>query len=79
MENLYLNGEDVAQRMQIIEQRVRAARAQALSLVNTPNFREMADMWWINRRAMYSKYYDMFKSYSPNSGYRSFPGNNRGL
>lgn len=77
MENLYLNGEDVAQRMQIIEQRVRAARAQALSLVNTPNFREMADMWMVNRRAMYSKYYDMFKSYSPNSGYRSFPGNNR--
>lgn len=79
MENLYLNGEDVAQRMQIIEQRVRAARAQALSLVNTPNFREMADMWWVNRRAMYSKYYDMFKSYSRNSGYRAFPGNNRTL
>ena len=79
MENLYLNGEDVAQRMQIIEQRVRAARSQALSLVNTPNFREMADMWWVNRKAMYSKYYDMFKSYSSTSGYRAFPGNNRAL
>ena len=38
-ENLYLNGEDVAQRMQLIEQRLKTARNQALSLVNTPNFK----------------------------------------
>jgi len=74
-ENLYLNGEDVAQRMQLVEQRLKAARNQALSLVNTPNFRELEDMWWTNRRAMYSKYYDMFTSYTPSN---SFPnGNNR--
>jgi hypothetical protein len=79
LENLYMNGEDVAQRMQIIEQRVRAARAQALSLVNTPNFKEMAQMWWVNRKAMYGKYYDMFKSYSSVNGYRPYPGYNRAL
>jgi hypothetical protein len=68
-ENLYLNGEDVAQRMQLVEQRLKAARNQALSLVNTPNFREMEKMWWTNRKAMYGKYYTMFQSYSPNNPY----------
>ena len=77
LENLYMNGEDVAQRMTLIEQRLKASRNQALSLVNTPNFREMQDLWWTNRRAQYSKYYDMFKSYSPNSAYYRYYGNNR--
>ena len=63
-ENLYLNGEDVAQRMQLVEQRLKAARNNALSVVNTPNFRELEDMWWTNRKAMYGKYYSMFESYS---------------
>jgi len=67
LENLFMNGEDVAQRMSLIEQKLRAARNNALSLVNTPNFKEMEDLWWTNRRAQYSKYYDMFKSYSPNN------------
>lgn len=64
IENLALNGEDVAQRLQIIIPEYRAARNNALSLVNTPNFKEMEKVWWTNRRAQYSKYYDMFKSYS---------------
>jgi hypothetical protein len=69
MENLFLNGEDVAQRMTLLEQRLKAARSQALSLVNTPNFKEMEKLWWTNRRAQYSKYYDMFKSYQGYNGY----------
>jgi hypothetical protein len=69
-ENLYLNGEDVAQRMQLVEQKLRAARNQALSLVNTPNFKELEQMWWTNRKAMYGKYYAMFQSYSPNLTHR---------
>jgi len=64
LENLYINGEDVAQRIQIVEQRVKSARNNALSFINTPNFREMEQLWWTNRRAQYGKYYDMFKSYS---------------
>ncbi len=76
LENLYLNGEDVAQRMQLIEQRLRAARNQALSVVNTPNFKELEKMWWTNRKAMYGKYYYMFESYSPNAAYyRNLTGN----
>jgi hypothetical protein len=64
LENLYINGEDVAQRIQIVEQRVKAARNNALSFINTPNFKEMEQLWWTNRKAQYGKYYDMFKSYS---------------
>jgi hypothetical protein len=62
LENLYMNGEDVAQKMQLVEQRLRGARNNALSIVNTPNFSEMQKNWEMNRKAMYSKYYDMFKS-----------------
>jgi len=69
LENLYMNGEDVAQRMQLIEQRMREARNKASSVVNTPNFKELEKMWWTNRKAMYGKYYYMFESYSPNAGY----------
>ena len=70
-ENLFLNGENVSQRMQLVEQRLRGARNNALSLVNTPNFAELKDMWLANRKAMYGKYYDMFMSHSPNSRRRN--------
>jgi hypothetical protein len=62
LENLYINGEDVTQRMQLIEQRLRGARNNALSIVNTPDFAEMYKLWQTNRKAQYNKYYDMFKS-----------------
>jgi hypothetical protein len=76
LENLFLNGEDVAQRMQLIEQRLKAARNNALTVVNTPNFQEMQKLWWTNRRAQYFKYYDMFKSYQGYSGYYGNFGRN---
>lgn len=62
LENLYMNGEDVVQKMQLVEQRLRGARNNALSIVNTPNFAEMYNVWKMNRKAQYNKYYDMFKS-----------------
>jgi hypothetical protein len=77
LENLFLNGEDVSQRLQLIESRLKPARNNALSLVNTPNFKEMEQMWWTNRKAMYGKYYNMFMSHSPNGPYRNI--NNRVL
>lgn len=61
LENLYMNGEDVVQRLQLIEQRLRAARNYALTIVNTPDYNEMKELWEMNRRAQYAKYYDMFK------------------
>ncbi len=69
LENLYLNGEDVMQRMNLVEQRLKSARNNAKSLVNTPNFAELKQIWSANRKAMYGKYYNMFMSYSPNSGF----------
>ena len=49
-------------KIQLVEQRYRAARNNALSIVNTPNFSELRRLYRANRRAMYSKYYDMFAS-----------------
>jgi len=62
IENLAINGEDVTQRLQIIIPNYKEARNNALSLVNTPNFREMQNIWLANRKAQYFKYIDMFKS-----------------
>lgn len=60
LENLYFNGEDVVQKMQLVEQRLRPARNNALSIVNTPDFQELQDIHNSNRRYMYNKYYRMF-------------------
>lgn len=62
LENLFMSGEEVSQKMQLVEQRLRAARNNALSIVNTPDFAEMKQVWEMNRKAQYGKYYDMFKS-----------------
>ena len=62
LENLYMNGEEVSQKMQLVEQRLRAARNNALTIVNTPDFAEMKQLWETNRKAQYARYYDMFKS-----------------
>jgi len=65
LENLIMNDNSstAIQKLQLIEQRYRAARNTALSLVNTPNWGELKKMWEVNRKAQYHKYYDMFKSY----------------
>lgn len=62
LENLFINGEDVSQRMQLIEGRLRGARNNALTIVNTPDFSEMYNLWQLNRKAQYNRYYDAFKS-----------------
>lgn len=69
LENLLMNGEDVGQKLQYIASKLKAARNNALSLVNTPNFAELQKLWLANRKAQYGKYYDMFRSYSPNDPY----------
>lgn len=63
LENLFNNGEDVGQRYQLAAAKLKAAKNDAMSLVNTPNFEEMKKLWWANRVAMYGKFYNMFKSY----------------
>ena len=61
-ENLLMAGDNVSNFLQLIEQRLRAARNNALSYVNTPDFRDMLKNWEMNRKAMYHNYYNMFKS-----------------
>jgi hypothetical protein len=64
LENLIMNDENVNQaKIQLIEAGYRTSRNYALSIVNTPNFAEMKRVWLANRKAMYARYYDMFKSY----------------
>jgi hypothetical protein len=64
IENLIMNDEEVnPNKLQLIEGRLRAARNNALSLVNTPNFQELRELYQANRNAMYNKYYDMFAAY----------------
>ncbi len=63
LENLVMNDEEVnPNKIQLIEQRYREAKKNALSIVNTPNFTELKELYQANRNAMYSKYYDMFAS-----------------
>ena len=64
LEDLYMNGEDVVQKLQLIEARLKAARNNALSIVNMPNFNELKEIWLANRKAMNNRYYQMFKSYT---------------
>ena len=68
LENMLFAGENVGNKLSLIEQRLRAARNNALSFVNTPDFRELYEVWRINRKAQYHNYYNMFKSY-PSSNY----------
>ena len=64
IENQIMNGGSNGAQTELIEVRLRAARNNALSIVNTPNFSEMQKVWIANRLAQYSKYYDMFKSHA---------------
>jgi hypothetical protein len=67
LENLLMNGENVGDRYSLINQKLRMARNNAVSMVNTPNFKEMHKLWQTNRKAQYHKYFNMFKSYYPHS------------
>ena len=68
VENLIMDDQVVSQgKIQLIEQRYRTARIYALSIVNTPNYAELKQMWKANRKALYGKYYSMFMSH-PNRG-----------
>ena len=62
LENMLFAGENVSQQLGLIEQKLRAARNNALGFVNTPDFEEMRKIWEVNRKAQYSNYYDMFRS-----------------
>jgi hypothetical protein len=62
LENLLMAGEEVTNKLNLIEVRFRSARNNALSYVNTPDFRELKQIVQANRKAMYHKFYKMFES-----------------
>lgn len=64
IENLYYEGETQLQGMlQLLQAERKAARTNALSIVNTPDFQEMLDVFRRNRQAYYCKYYEPMASY----------------
>lgn len=74
LENLFYNGENVSQKLQLIQSKMRFVRNAALSFINTPDYGEMKRMWEKNRKAMYAKYYNMFNSYGWYGGYKYVNG-----
>ena len=74
LENLFLNGENVAPKLQIVQAKLRPSRNNALSFINTPDYGEMKKVWEKNRKAMYSKYYNMFNSYAWYGGLKTVRG-----
>jgi hypothetical protein len=75
LENLFMNGEPTAvQKLQLVQTKLRMARNNALSFINTPDYGEMKRMWEKNRKAMYAKYYNMFNSYAWYGGYKTVRG-----
>jgi len=65
LENMVMNDMPVGDKFGLISQELRSARNYALTIVNTPNFKELQKIWRVNRKAQYHKYYDMFRSFPP--------------
>lgn len=63
LENLFMNGEPVQEKLGYIKNELRAARNYALTIVNTPDFAEIKAVHDMNREAMYAKYYRPFASH----------------
>jgi hypothetical protein len=61
LENMYFDAsEDMERKLQLIEFRYRDAKKQALTLVNTPDYKELEEISDLNRRAGYIRFYSMF-------------------
>lgn len=62
LENLFINGEDVAQKMQLMGERRKIAKGAAKAIVRMPNFGEMLELHNQNKKAMWHRYYSQFSS-----------------
>jgi hypothetical protein len=64
IENLVFNDEEVSEtKITLVEARYKTARDKAVTIVNTPDFKELRAIYQGNRNAQYHKYYDMFLKY----------------
>jgi len=66
LENMMFAGENVVNQLSFMQQKLRAARNNALTFVNTPDFAQLKKLWEKNRKAQYHNYYNMFKSVATN-------------
>lgn len=62
LENLLMNGEDTAQKLQYWGEKRKVAKGAAKAIVRMPNFAEMQELYYQNRRAQWNKYYASFSS-----------------
>lgn len=60
LENMLAQGEEVGQLHQLFDEKRRKARIEAKSIAGQYEFDELAQMWELNRKAMYQKYYYQF-------------------
>jgi hypothetical protein len=63
-EQLFMQGEDVAQKLQYWEEKRKLEKGAAKSIVNLPNFEEMRELHRQNRRAQWDRFYRDFSSRS---------------
>jgi hypothetical protein len=63
LESLIMSDHPVGNKLEYISMELRAARNNALSIVNMPEFDEIKNIYNANRKVTYNKYFDMFKSY----------------
>lgn len=63
LETLIMDGENLVPQYQLVTGKLREAKNAAMNIVNKPNFSEMLNVWAMNRKAMYARYYNMFKPY----------------
>lgn len=62
LENLMASGETITQQLERrIMVKLKESRNVANGIVNTPDFAELKSVWQANRKAMFNKYYRMFK------------------
>ena len=60
LENMLFAGEEVGQLHQMMDEKRRRARIEAKSIAGQYEFDELAQMWELNRKAQYQKYYYQF-------------------
>lgn len=64
LENMLMNGEDVMQKLLLMEDRRKIAKGAAKAIVRMPNFEEMRTLHDQNKKAMWNRYYSQFSSAS---------------
>lgn len=60
MENMYFEGEDVQQKLGLLQQKLQMSKREAYNVANLQEFQELQEVNEINRKAMYKKYYSVF-------------------